>query len=863
MTRQPSGLVTFLFTDIEGSTRLLRALGAERYGVALQDHCDLLRAAFERHEGYEVNYEGDSFFIAFASAREAVAAAQDARRALTAHCLAGRGCPPCPHGHPHWPAAARAAQVRRSRHPSCSQDRRSRARRPSARLGGHGRCAGARSLRAPRSRRAPLQGPLRSRARVPAGRWRLRPAQRALPHESSDPATTFVGRERELSEVVELLAREEIRLLTLTGPGGTGKTRLAAQAAGEAAAGFPDGVWWVDLTSIRHPSLFLQGIAQTIGVKEAPGEDIAETVKVSIARKRALYVLDNAEHLLPTAAEILSPLVRDTEWARFLVTSREPLRISSEVVHPVPALTLNDGVDLFVARAAAAGTNLARSPVLEELCQRLDQLPLALELAAARTTLLAPEELLGRISQRLDLLKAGRDADPRQQTLRTTMTWSYDLLTKEEQTQFARLAVFTGGCTLEAAEQVCGIELDTLSSLLDKNLVRRRDDRFAMLETIRDFARERLAANDDAGAIFRSHAEWYAGLAERAARELYGPEQILWLRLLERDHDNLRAALAWALEVGQRELVLRLSAALHPFWYKHGHIEEGRRWLERGVELSGGQPPALRARVLQGASVFAGTQDDWKRAQEFAEEGLALYRGLGDRRGTAILLRDLGAAAVRRGDYAAAKRFYEESASIFRELDERRLLATVIANLGDLAFRQRDFADASERTQESLALQRELGATFGVAISLITLGFISVCQAREEDARVALEEGMLLAHDLGSTDNLAYAFEGLAAVSAARLDWDCATRLLGRAEAIFAATATELEVAEQAVHEQTLNALRTACSEAEVADGCRSSDERRGSYKPGAGTECGNASAMMLRLQAPRSRPIDIRAVVE
>jgi predicted ATPase len=532
-----------------------------------------------------------------------------------------------------------------------------------------------------------------------------------------------------------------------------------------------------------------------------------------------LYVLDNAEHLLPTAAEILSPLVRDTEWARFLVTSREPLRISSEVVHPVPALTLNDGVDLFVARAAAAGTNLARSPVLEELCQRLDQLPLALELAAARTTLLAPEELLGRISQRLDLLKAGRDADPRQQTLRTTMTWSYDLLTKEEQTQFARLAVFTGGCTLEAAEQVCGIELDTLSSLLDKNLVRRRDDRFAMLETIRDFARERLAANDDAGAIFRSHAEWYAGLAERAARELYGPEQILWLRLLERDHDNLRAALAWALEVGQRELVLRLSAALHPFWYKHGHIEEGRRWLERGVELSGGQPPALRARVLQGASVFAGTQDDWKRAQEFAEEGLALYRGLGDRRGTAILLRDLGAAAVRRGDYAAAKRFYEESASIFRELDERRLLATVIANLGDLAFRQRDFADASERTQESLALQRELGATFGVAISLITLGFISVCQAREEDARVALEEGMLLAHDLGSTDNLAYAFEGLAAVSAARLDWDCATRLLGRAEAIFAATATELEVAEQAVHEQTLNALRTACSEAEVAEG--------------------------------------------
>jgi predicted ATPase/class 3 adenylate cyclase len=822
MTQQPSGSVTFLFTDIEGSTQLLRTLGPERYSAVLRTHCDLLREAFAERDGYEVNYEGDSFFVAFTSATEAVAAAKDAQHALMAQT---------------WPAGV-DLRVRMGMHtgqPLLAPPKYvgldvHRAARIAA--SGHG---------------GQVLVSVATADALPAGTFVLRdlgehrfkdlaatervyqvgngsfPALNSLYRTNLPiPPTSFVGRERELTEIVQLVTREHTRLLTLTGPGGTGKTRLAAQAAAEAAASFPDGVWWVGLASLRDPALVLPAIAQALAVKAEGGEGLADTLKAVIARRQALVILDNAEHLLPQAGEILSSLVQNTEQPVFLVTSREPLRISSEVVRPVPALTPQEGADLFVARAATAGGDLVESPALSELCQRLDCLPLALELAAARTTLLSPEELLDRLAQRLDLLKAARDADPRQQTLRATIAWSYDLLTGNERTLFARLAVFAGGWTLEAAESVCDIELETLASLLDKSLVRRRDDRFGMLETIREFARERFDASFEAEAIQRRHAEWYSGFATRAAQHLYGPDQVSWLQMLEADHDNFRASLVRAFTVGDPELIVDLAAALHPFWYKHGHIEEGRRWLERALEVCGGHSDALRARLSQGASVFAGTQDDWERARELAEDALALYRRLGDSRGVAIILRDLGAAAVRGGDYVAAKRFYEESASGLRELNERRLLATVIANLGDLAFRQGHLVDAAERTQESLAMQRELGATFGVAISLITLGFISVCDARDEDARQALEEAMLLANDLGSTDNLAYAFEGMAAVAAVRKEWERAELLLGRSEALREATATELEVAEQTVHEQTLTALRAARSAEEIREGLAS-----------------------------------------
>jgi predicted ATPase/class 3 adenylate cyclase len=798
MRELPTGTVTFLLTDIEGSTRLLSELGTERYAEALDNHRRLLRAAFERHQGYEVDYEGDGFVLAFQSARGALAAADEGQRSLAGH---------------RWPEG-RTLRVRMGIHSGEVLLARPKyvglaiheaARIMAAAHGGQvlvsaetAALAGADTLRdLGKHQLKDFPEPVAIFQLGDADFPPLRTISNTnLPH----PASSFVGRERELREITRLL-HEGARLLTLTGPGGTGKTRLALEAAASLVEDYRGGVFWVALASLRDPLLVTEAISQTVGAKDGLAEHIGES--------ELLLVLDNLEQVIDAAPQ-LSALLERCASLTLLVTSRELLQVRGEVEYRVPPLAASDAVSLFCERA---GTE--ESEEIAELCERLEALPLAVELAAARVRLLSPAQIIERLSQRLDLLKGGRDADPRQQTLRATIEWSYDLLSPEQQNLFARFSVFAGGCTLEAAEDVCAADLDSLQSLVEKSLLRHSDDRLSMLETIRQFAHEQL--DDDSGAVSNRHAEWYLAFAERANEQLYGPEQSLWLRLLELEHDNLRAALAWLYQERQLEPALRLSAALHPFWYKHAHIDEGRRWLERAVSASDGQPAALRARVLRGASLFAGAQNDSKRAQDLAEQSLALYRDLADQRGIALLLGDLGAAAVRRGDYAAARRSYAESIAIFRELDEPRMLATVVANLGDLAFRQGEVDQASDLIRESLELQRRLGATFGVAISLLTLGFVWLRQGREEEASSALEEGMLLALDLGSTDNVAYGLEGFAAVAAARGEWHRAARLLGRADAIREATATDLEAAEQVVHEETLGALRAACSEAEIA----------------------------------------------
>ncbi len=450
------------------------------------------------------------------------------------------------------------------------------------------------------------------------------------------PASSFLGRDRELGEIVDLLGRDGVRLVTLTGPCGTGKTRLALQAAAEVSDLFPDGAWWVGLASLRDPALVLSSVAQVLGVKEKPSPDLADTLVERLGGKRALVLLDNAEHLLPNLAAALSPLVRDSGTASFLVTSRERLQVTGEHVYAVPELAANEGVELFLARAGSAGVELDRSDAVAGLCARLDQLPLALELAAARTVVFAPTELLERLGKRLDLLKGGRDTDPRQQTLRATIEWSCDTLDEAEQRLFRQLSVFVGGCTYEAAEQVAGADPDTLQSLLDKSLLRRPvaelSARYWMLETVHEYAGERLAESADHAVAQARHADHFAARAHGASRHMGGSsEKRDWVARLDPEEANIRAALEHISGTRSPEALAELVVDLGRYWYLTARGREGHRWF---AEVSDRVlPPELRVRVDAGYAIFASQHGEFEHARRLAERSVYAWRTLPDRRG--------------------------------------------------------------------------------------------------------------------------------------------------------------------------------------------------------------------------------------
>jgi predicted ATPase/class 3 adenylate cyclase len=487
MTALPEGTVTFLFTDVEGSTRLLARLGREAYAEVLARHHAVLRAAVGRHGGVEVDTQGDAFFVAFPTASGALAAAAEAQAALTGGKVSVRmgihtGEPlRTPEGYVGMDVhrAARIAAAGHGGQVLVSEATRALVAGDGLRdLGPHR----LKDLSAPERLYQLGEGdhpPLRSlyRTNLPV------------------PATPFLGRERELAQIVDVLGRDDVRLLTLTGPGGVGKTRLALQAAGELAEGYPDGVTWVPLAAVRDPALVVPALAAARDVplsEDDPGEALAKR----LAGQRALLLLDNIEHVIGAAREIAA-LIAKAPTVDVLVTSREPLAVAAEHEYPVSSLVRDDAVELFVERALAVQPDFRADAAVGELCERLDRLPLAIELAAARTRVLSPDALIELLGRRLDLFKGGRDADPRQQTLRATIAWSHDLLSDDERELFAQLAVFSGGCSLEDVQLVCGADVDTLGALVEKNLIRKRSDsdgrdRFWMLETIREFAAERL-----------------------------------------------------------------------------------------------------------------------------------------------------------------------------------------------------------------------------------------------------------------------------------------------------------------------------------------------------------------------------------
>ncbi len=791
----PTGTVTFLFTDVEGSTKLLHELGAEAYAEALAEHRRVLRDAFARHGGVEVDTQGDAFFYAFPTGPAALEAAREGQGALLSGPIRVRmGLHT---GRPHLTEegyvgqdvhmGARIAAAGHGGQVLLSKETSELVHADVIDLGEH--------------RLKDFEGPVWI---LQLGRERFPPLKTISNTNLPRPASSFVGREKEVEEVVSLL-RDGARLLTLTGPGGSGKTRLSIEAAAELVPEFKAGVFWVGLAPLRDPALVVETIGQTLGAKDGVASHIRE--------REMLLVLDNLEQVVEAAPE-LSSLVEGCPHLRVLVTSRELLRVRGEVEYPVPPLARPEAVELFCARS-----RLEPDETIAELCGRLDNLPLAVELAAARASVLTPAQMVERLSQRLDLLRGGRDTDDRQKTLRATIEWSHDLLEGAERELFARLSVFRGGCTLRSAEDVAEADLDTLQALVDKSLLRHTDDRFWMLETIREYAGERLEDSGRAEELRRRHAEHFVALGEEAGPHMIGEGfrgGTEWLDRLERELDNLRAALDWLEASGENQLSLRLAAAVRHFWALKGHIVEGRRRLEKGLGADA-RPTAARAKALNAASDLATGGGDVATARIRAEEGLALHRTLGDTWGTAYSLWLLGNAVGEEGDWSRAQQLFEESLRLFRDLRDEtytgaatRGLASTYRELGDL---ERARALHEENLQRARALRNE----YIQALSLEELASIALDEGRAQDAVPMLEEAYRIYVGLGDLYRVAISVSRFARVLVSVGRTGIAARLLSCSEALSEEIGASPHWVAR-MNEPTLNGIRAQLDEATFAE---------------------------------------------
>ena len=664
-------------------------------------------------------------------------------------------------------------------------------------------------------------------------------------HTLPIPLTSFVGRQREIEATGEMLLREDVRLLTLAGAGGCGKTRLAVEVAGRLMASFPDGVHFVSLASVFDPTLVLPTIARRLGLVEIPGQSILESLAMYLGTKRTLLVLDNFEQVVE-AAPLLAEMIAPCPGLVVLVTSRVLLRVSGEHHVPVPPLQIPelgepsdaglllhyDAARLFVDRAGALDPEFELTSgnvsVVAEICRRLDGLPLALELAAARSTLLSLPEILSRLQHCLGLLTGGaRDLPERQRTIRATIEWSHELLGEGERRLFQRLGVFSSGWTLAAAEAVCGEGeqgpgvLEALGTLVDSSMVRRdlgdyTETRFRMLETVREYALESLRESGETDQLGRRHAEYFLALAEEAEPAFTGPhpQQVEWLDRLEEELDNLRAALRWSLDRGGADTGLRLAGALYRLWSQRGLLAEGGRWLEEALKIGDGAPAAFRAKALLGAGFLANTRGEPESARTFLEESLALYRSLGDRSRIVRALIGLGVSVYHVGDHEQARAHYEEGLELARELDDRRQEGAVLNNLGELARAGGDYRRAATLYEDSFLLFRETGNDGGASLAKSNLALIAMHEGDYGRATALLREELELGRAMRDPVVAAWLLDHLAGAAAARGHLARAATLQGAAEALLESAGATVQPGERAEYEAHLLSAREAAGPA-------------------------------------------------
>jgi predicted ATPase/class 3 adenylate cyclase len=823
----PTGTVTFLFTDIEGSTTVLQRLGDRRYAEVLAEHRRLLRDAFAEGNGQEVDTQGDAFLVAFPRARDALGAAVAAQQALVKHV---------------WPEGA-SLRVRMGLHTGepisetggyVGLDVHRAARICSAGHGGQILLSDAVSGLAARDlppgvslrdlgthRLKDLKEPERLLQVVhpdlPADFPSLK-SLNARPNNLPIQLTSFIGRAREIAEVKRLLGTA--RLVTLTGSGGAGKTRLALQVAADVVDSYPYGVWLAEFAPIAEPALVPKIVASALSVPEQPGREMTETLVDAFGSKALLLILDNCEHLLAACADLAAALLRTCPKVRILATSREGLGVPGETLWRVPSLSLPDvrrlptsehlvlydAVRLFVDRAVAIAPGFALSSenaaAVAQICHRLDGIPLAIELAAARVKVLAVEQIATRLDDRFRLLTGGsRAVLPRQQTLRAAIDWSYHLLTEPERVLFRRLSVFAGGWTLEAAESVSaggGVEstriLDLLTSLVDKSLVlaetQRGEARYRLLETVRQFGMDKLEESGEADDARTRHRDWYLDLAEQADREQGGPRSApsagmmkpLWIERLETEHDNLRSALEWSkAEKDGAEAGLRLVGALQGFWFRRGHWREAAEWLDGALARSREAQPSVRPRALLGATHFAWRRGDYVLATTLGEQGVVLCLELGDKEARASFLTFLSVVAIHQGNYDRARTLCEEALSLGRGLGNKAIIGRQLAHLGIVVQFEGDYERAIALQRESLALFREVGNDWDTAFVLRNLGKVALHQSDCGRAAVYFAESLILCREMGDRWLSEECLEGFAGVASATGHYERAARLIGAA----------------------------------------------------------------------------------